>query len=68
MQTSSITSSHNRLSARVLIWTWSGWTRPLRKRRSSQSPVGSSPDLDPLPAPLLIQPSDPVTIACRLES
>jgi len=41
------TSRHNRLSARVLIWTRrEGKDEGRRKFSMSQSPVGSSPDLD----------------------
>ena len=63
-------AGHNRLSARVLIWTlWRRRTKPSRPKSASQSPVGSSPDLDRQ----RIQGEGGlrhlrVTIACRLES
>ena len=39
-------TSHNRLSARVLIWTVKVGDVVLFAEAESQSPVGSSPDLD----------------------
>jgi len=42
-------TGHNRLSARVLIWTWpTDGLNMSTMQIGSQSPVGSSPDLDGL--------------------
>jgi len=62
--------SHNRLSARVLIWTFGATFRQFPWTISrSQSPVGSSPDLDAwwIESRYTLDMIT-VTIACRLES
>mgnify|MGYP000885902443 CR=1 FL=1 len=60
--------SHNRLSARVLIWTDNLRECLRRGCNPSQSPVGSSPDLDNTYTETIDQSKAVVTIACRLES
>ena len=60
---------HNRLSARVLIWTLRRLRRIcVRHDEGSQSPVGSSPDLDWTNWEKAALNGWGVTIACRLES